>query len=1045
MGCRRNQATLSAAEKAAFVNAVIRLKTVVPSRLHPGDPNRHRYDDYVEVHMNAMMRMDGSFRDPGWAHRGPAFLPWHRELLRQFEADLQAIDYTVTLPYWDWTVDQSPDPVAGSPWTNDFMGAMDPTTDRVTSGPFRDGSWVKVVFDPGCSDDNTPYLRRALGRAAFQTDPCGLPNVAALPSAAEVTGALGETPYDVAPWGAGVSPSFRDRLEGWHGLGSIHNRVHLWVGGSMLPSTSPNDPIFFLHHCNVDRLWSVWQQQHPTEGYHPTGSGPEVGPPGHNLTDVMIFNDPMQPAPWPVTTTVAMMLNSHLPPSTYWYDTDPPEVTLLTPSVSFVDIPEGVGGTGVTTYRAVRFDVMSCAGVTFQITAGPTAPFTAPLGNTVTVPPAHQAPPAAGRVWIAYTSTTAGTSVTGSVTIHCVETNQDFIISLSANTVARPKSAMALVLDRSGSMSEDAGDGHPKVDKLKQAVSAFVAVMLPGDGLSIVRFDDTAQRLMSVTDVGPVSPVMPGSGRDLANQILASTQLDPAGATSIGGGVQEGKLALDTAPMTVPPYSVKAMLVVTDGEENTPPMIADVQGSLTANTFAIGLGTPANISVPALQALTQGHNGYLVVTGTITPDQSFRLTKYFLQALAGITNAQVVLDPQGELVFGTVHRIPFRLVEPDMGVDVVLLCPGAGLVDFALETPDGRTVTPALVGVEPAVQFYRRADLAFYRLALPALQSAPQGARAGQWKALLALRGVEGGGPPVRQSDAPRRALPYNLLVHAYSTLRLEARLNQQSYEPGARVQVNAVLTEYDVPVEKRAIVWAEVTRPDRFVARVPLIEGEGGLFEGDFVARSAGLYTVRVRATGATFSGCAFEREQTLSASAVPGADRRPDPGLLGWLKARDERLCRLLACLLRDHGLLCKLEKSGIDVEHLRACLETYCRSPERPRQYEDEVPAVSRGELRRLVELITAEAAAAPSATIATLPHARPVMPRIQTEVTPARATIPRFGLSPEDLAAGERAPQPRATVARPAAVHEPRPVHGLSPEDEAADRGPRDKKR
>jgi hypothetical protein len=78
----------------------------------------------------------------------------------------------------------------------------------------------------------------------------------------------------------------------------------------------------------------------------------------------------------------------------------------------------------------------------------------------VTVPPAHQAPPAAGRVWIAYTSTTAGTSVTGSVTIHCVETNEDFIVSLSANTVARPKSAMALVLDRSGSMSEDAGDGH---------------------------------------------------------------------------------------------------------------------------------------------------------------------------------------------------------------------------------------------------------------------------------------------------------------------------------------------------------------------------------------------------------------------------------------------------------------------------------------------------------------------------------------------------------------------------------------------------------
>jgi len=37
------------------------------------------------------------------------------------------------------------------------------------------------------------------------------------------------------------------------------NRVHVWVGGSMLPMSSPNDPIFMLHHCNVDRIWAKWQ------------------------------------------------------------------------------------------------------------------------------------------------------------------------------------------------------------------------------------------------------------------------------------------------------------------------------------------------------------------------------------------------------------------------------------------------------------------------------------------------------------------------------------------------------------------------------------------------------------------------------------------------------------------------------------------------------------------------------------------------------------------------------------------------------------------
>src|SRR5262249_13826711 len=143
---------------------------------------------------------------------------------------------------------------------------------------------------------------------------------------------------------------------------------------------------------------------------------------------------------------------------------------------------------------------------------------------------------------------------------------------------------------------------------------AFTDVMLPGDGLSIVRFDDTVQRLMNVTDVGPVSPVTPGSGRDQAHQIVSGNQLDPAGRTSIGGGVAEGRNALNTALSTVPPYSVKGMIVLTDGVENTTPMISDVLGSINANTFAIGFGTPANISVAALNQLTQNTDGYLVVT-----------------------------------------------------------------------------------------------------------------------------------------------------------------------------------------------------------------------------------------------------------------------------------------------------------------------------------------------------------------------------------------------------------------------------------------------
>jgi len=36
----------------------------------------------------------------------------------------------------------------------------------------------------------------------------------------------------------------------------------VWVGGDMSPASSPNDPVFFLNHCNVDRVWEAWMQKH---------------------------------------------------------------------------------------------------------------------------------------------------------------------------------------------------------------------------------------------------------------------------------------------------------------------------------------------------------------------------------------------------------------------------------------------------------------------------------------------------------------------------------------------------------------------------------------------------------------------------------------------------------------------------------------------------------------------------------------------------------------------------------------------------------------
>jgi tyrosinase len=295
---RKDQVDLSPGERKAFVNAVLTLKQI-PSQLYP--PSQNRYDDYVLIHSKSMlMTVTGAMP----AHQGPAFLPWHREFIRRFEMDLQSIDQRVNLPYWDWTKDNEP---SSSIWDSDFMGGNGRDEDgRVMTGPFAydSGKWTLNIND--FDDPNPgPDLRRHFGK---------FPSVPTLPSAAQVTDALNVIPYDSNPWITNTTtgqpqPSFRNRLEGWYGDGNIHNRVHLWVSGgtppnfddagSMFWSTSLNDPVFFLHHCNIDRLWAEWQRQHPQQGYVPNIGGPQ----GHNI------NDPMEP--WKGATTPASVIDHH--------------------------------------------------------------------------------------------------------------------------------------------------------------------------------------------------------------------------------------------------------------------------------------------------------------------------------------------------------------------------------------------------------------------------------------------------------------------------------------------------------------------------------------------------------------------------------------------------------------------------------------------------------------------------------------------------------------------------------------------------------------
>jgi tyrosinase len=162
-------------------------------------------------------------------HNNGAFLPWHRGYLLQVENRLREISPNITIPYWDWS--RSPRISQDSIWgaePGQFSGNGG-ADGCVTDGPFGSESGFEMT-NGGC------LQRRITGGSAA--------------SATEVQNLLDRYPrasdYDL----------FRNRLE--HGPG-MHDSVHCLVGGTMCSARASNDPIFFLHHAMVDKIWSEWQ------------------------------------------------------------------------------------------------------------------------------------------------------------------------------------------------------------------------------------------------------------------------------------------------------------------------------------------------------------------------------------------------------------------------------------------------------------------------------------------------------------------------------------------------------------------------------------------------------------------------------------------------------------------------------------------------------------------------------------------------------------------------------------------------------------------
>lgn len=151
------------------------------------------------------------------------FLPWHRAYLRDLELRLRQVIPTVTLPWWDWTSSASHQEGLPKAFLEQHVdGNPNPLSDF----------YINLPNIPNPIDRKT---RR-------NTDP---PN--RLPTKNDVEKVLTASSYG----------EFCDQVE------DLHDRIHVWVGGDMgRVATAAFDPIFWVHHCMVDRIWWIWQQEH---------------------------------------------------------------------------------------------------------------------------------------------------------------------------------------------------------------------------------------------------------------------------------------------------------------------------------------------------------------------------------------------------------------------------------------------------------------------------------------------------------------------------------------------------------------------------------------------------------------------------------------------------------------------------------------------------------------------------------------------------------------------------------------------------------------
>ncbi|KAJ9051829.1 hypothetical protein DSO57_1001076 [Entomophthora muscae] len=216
---RRNIRTMPSAQVERYFSAVKQLNS---------GPKPTRWDSYALLHRTMFSQIHGT----------PLFLAWHRMMLYFVEKDLQKIDPSVTIPYWDWS-ESAQTPTQDPALSKRMFGTSGHGSGScVTDGKFN--NFTVFYWSDGHQSQHCLIRRPDIFQRPFTTSQAIDRNYLDLNDIAEFGEAIEGVPH-----------------------GSAHNNI----GGEFSTVASAGDPLFYSHHAFVDKLWFDWQNRH-REKFH---------------------------------------------------------------------------------------------------------------------------------------------------------------------------------------------------------------------------------------------------------------------------------------------------------------------------------------------------------------------------------------------------------------------------------------------------------------------------------------------------------------------------------------------------------------------------------------------------------------------------------------------------------------------------------------------------------------------------------------------------------------------------------------------------------